>query len=385
MWEPYARRSPRIVRRDTEHAETTCCALFPVDAEGAETMTNAPASQAIDGGDLFDLGQGKLWIGFVLRSIRRRKKSWAAVFLTASALGSLAALAVPKAYFSGTTLIARNDSAIRQITLPGQSADQADPPASLAEPTIKADNNIYRIVDELALVANSRNSEGRIPSAIRGLTEKLFGAPDASTERKGVADKLRASISVSTTSSASQKQVPDTQTVEIGVLWGDPVVATKIIEAATKNYFADRRTAEVGPAEDALRIVEETKNEADKKVEQLRFDLNVPPDDARSLPDSSPLRSALDIQKQYDLRFQDARVSLKNAESAFAYRYRVVTVPEVPVAPVSGSLISIIASLIGAGILATFVTTALDVLRGRILEPWQASRRLNLPLLVDIP
>ena len=169
------------------------------------------------------------------------------------------------------------------------------------------------------------------------------------------------------------------------MLWGDPVVATTIIEAATKNYFEDRRTAEVGPAEDALRIVEETKNEADKKVEQLRFDLNIPPDDARSLPDSSPLRSALDIQKEYDLRFQDARVSLKNAESAFAYRYRVVTVPEVPVAPVSGSLIPIVASLIGAAILATFVTTSLDVLRGRILEPWQASRRLNLPLLVDIP
>ncbi len=348
-------------------------------------MTNAPATQVIDGGDLFDLGQGKLWIGFVFRSIRRRKKAWAAVFLAASALGTLSALAAPKAYFAGTTLIARNDSAIRQITLPGQANDPADPPASLAEPTIKADNNIYRLVDELGLVANFRSAEGRIPSAIRELTEKLFGAPDSTTERKTVADKLRASLSVSTTSSASQKQVPDTQTVEIGVLWGDPVVATKIIGAATKNYFEDRRTAEVGPAEDALRIVQETKNEADKKVEQLRFDLNIPPDDARSLPDSSPLRSALDIQKEYDLRFQDARVSLKNAESAFAYRYRVVTVPEVPAAPVSGSLIPIVASLIAAAILATFVTTALDVLRGRILEPWQASRRLNLPLLVDIP
>lgn len=348
-------------------------------------MTNAPGNQVIDGGDLFDLGQGKLWIGFVFRSIRRRKKAWAAVFLVASSLGTLAALAAPKLYYSGTTLIARNDSAIRQITLPGQSADTADPPASLAEPTIKADNNLYRIVDELGLVATTRTNEGRVPSAIRGLTEKIFGKPDDRAQRKDIADRLRTSLSVNTTNSATQKQVPDTQTVEIGILWGDPVMATKIIEAATKNYFADRRVAEVGPAEDGLRIVEETKNEADKKVEQLRFDLNVPPDDARSLPDSSPLRPALEIQKEYDLRFQDARVSLKNAESAFAYRYRVVTVPEVPVAPVSGSLISILASLIAAGILATFVTTALDVLRGRILEPWQASRRLNLPLLVDIP
>jgi hypothetical protein len=339
----------------------------------------------IDGGDLFDLGQGKLWIGFVFRSIRRRKKAWMATFLLVGVLGTLAALASPKAYYAGTTLIARNDSAIRQITLPGQSADQVDPPASLAEPTIKADNNLYRIVDDLGLVANSRASDGRIGKAIRSLTEKVFGRPDQSAERKAVADKLRLSLSVSTTSSQSTKQVPDTQTVGISVLWGDPVVATKIIEEATKNYFEDRRKAEVGPAEDALRIVEETKNEADKKVEQLRFDLNVPPDDARNLPDTSPLRSALEIQKEYDLRFQDARVSLKNFESAFAYRYKIVTVPETPTAPVSGSLIPIVASLIGAAILATFLTTVLDVLKGRILEPWQASRRLSLPLLVDIP
>ena len=348
-------------------------------------MTNAPTAPMIDGGDLFDLGQGKLWIGFVFRSIRRRKAAWLATFLVVGALGALAALATPKVYSAGTTLIARNDSAIRQITLPGQNADQVDPPASLAEPTIKADNNLYRIVDDLNLVATSRASDGKIARAVRSLTEKLYGRPDQSSERKTVADKLRVGLTVSTTSSQSTKQVPDTQTVGIGVLWSDPVVATKIVEEATKNYFEDRRKAEVGPAEDALRIVEETKNEADKKVEQLRFDLNVPPDDARNLPDTSPLRSALEIQKNYDLRFQDARVSLKNYESAFAYRYRVVTVPEIPTAPVSGSLIPIIASLIGAAILATFLTTALDVLRGRILEPWQASRRLSLPLLVDIP
>lgn len=249
---------------------------------------------------------------------------------------------------------------------------------------IKADTNIYRLVDELGLVANSRSAERRIPAVIRGLTERLFGAPDATAERKRVAHKLRARMSVWTTSSMSQKLVPDTQTGGNGVLWGNSLVATKIIEAATKNYFADRRTAEFGPAEDALRIVDEIKNEADQKVEQLRFDLNVPPDAARSRPDSSPLRSALDIQKEYDLRFQDARVSLKNAESAFAYRYRVVTVPEVPVSPVRVSSRSAPPWLLRHS-LPRLVTASLDMLRGRILEPWQASRRLNLPLLVDIP
>lgn len=358
---------------------------FSAVRQRTSSLTSAPAAQAMDSRDLFDVGRGRLWIGFVFRSIRRRKKEWAAVFLAASALGTLAALAAPKAYFAGTTLIARNDSAIREITLPGRAADPSDPPANLAEPMIKADNNIYRLVDELGLVTSSRGAEGRIPSVIRGLKQTLFGAPDSTAKRKTVADELRASLSVSTTGSASKKQFRDGQTVEIGVRWGDPVVGTKIIEAATKNYFDDQRKAEVGPAEDALRIVQEAKNEADKQVEQLRFDLNVPPDDARSLPETSPLRSALKIQEEYDLRFLDARVSLKNAESAFAYRYRVVTAPGVAVAPVSGSLIPILASVVGAALLATFVTSVLDVRRGRVLEPWQASRRLNLPLLVDIP
>ena len=349
------------------------------------STNNAPTNQAIDGGDLFDLGQGKLWIGFVFRSIKRRKKAWLAMFLVASALGSFVALASPAVYFSGTTLIARNDQAIRQITLPGQQSDQVDPPAALAEPTIKSDANIYRLVDDLGLVARARDSDGAIARVLRRVTEKAFGRPDAKSERRTVADQLRLALTVATTDSKSTKQVPDTQTVEVGVLWADPIVAKTIVDTVTKNYFSDRRKAEVGPAEDGLRIVESAKNEADKRVEALRFDLNVPPDDPRPLPDSSPLRAAIDIQKDFELRFQDARVSLKNAESAFDYRYKVVTVPEVPIAPVSGSLFSIIASIIGAAMLATFVTTALDVLRGRIEEPWQASRRLSLPLLVDIP
>ncbi len=348
-------------------------------------MNNAPNTQMLDGGDLFDLGQGKLWIGFVFRSIKRRKKAWLATFLLASALGSFVALASPTVYFSGTSLIARNDQAIRQITLPGQQSDQVDPPAALAQPTIKSDANIYRIVDDLGLVASARDSDGPIAKVMRKLTEAVFGRPDPKSERRTVADELRAALTVTTIDSASTKQVPDTQTVEVSVLWADPVVAKTIIETATTNYFADRRKAEVGPAEDALKIVEAAKNEADKKVEDFRFDLNVPPDDSRPLPDSSPLRAALDIQKEFELRFQDARVSLKNAESAFNYRYKVVNVAEVPTAPVSGSLMPILASLIGAAMLATFVTTALDVVRGRIEEPWQASRRLSLPLLVDIP
>lgn len=90
-------------------------------------MTNAPARQVVDGGHVFDLGHGKLRIGFVFRSVNRRRKTRAAVFFAANAVAMLSALAAPKTFFAGTTMIARNDSAIRQITLLDQAEGTIPP------------------------------------------------------------------------------------------------------------------------------------------------------------------------------------------------------------------------------------------------------------------
>ena len=41
-------------------------------------------------------------------------------------------------------------------------------------------------------------------------------------------------------------------------------------------------------------------------------------------------------------------------------------------------------ALMGGAILAMFVSVAADILRGRVVEPWQATRAMNLPLLAEL-
>jgi hypothetical protein len=45
-----------------------------------------------DDAELFDLGQGKLWIGFVIRSVRRHWKRALLTFLAVTALSTFLAL-----------------------------------------------------------------------------------------------------------------------------------------------------------------------------------------------------------------------------------------------------------------------------------------------------
>ena len=333
-----------------------------------------------DGGDLFEFGQGKLWIGFVLRSLRRHKLAAAFTFLLISVLASFLALSSPKQYLASTQLIARNDSVLNGLLIPGNSApDRPSPPATLADATIKAQDNLEKIITELNLVGRYQRNEGRVAKLKRRLIEKLTGAPTPAAQHDDVLALLRSGVTVSTADNESVKQ-----TINVGVTWTDPEIAKEIADAVNKHFFEDRRFAEVGPVEDALQIARSTLDEANKKVAQVRFDLNIPEDDERILPDSSPLKPALAIQAGLAQRTQDLELQLKNTEKAFGYRYRVVTPAEAPKAPLSGSLVSLIAGLMAAAIVASFVTTALDIVRGRVVEPWQVTRRLGLPLLAEL-
>jgi uncharacterized protein involved in exopolysaccharide biosynthesis len=341
-------------------------------------MIGSSTAPVAEGGDLFDLGQGKLWVGFVLRSVRRHRLAFLAAFLLVGILGSFLALASPKQYLSGTRLLARNDSQINGITVPNQTAGSSNqPPAVQAEPTIKAQANLERVVDSLHLVERYNVSETSTGRLKRRIMEKVFPAPDSAKKREEIVGLLRQNLTVDATAA-------DKQTVDVSVIWTDPFIAKEIVDQVNENFFADRRTQEVGLVEEAKRIAEEQLESQNATVAKMRIDLDIPVFDDRTLPDSSPLRAELAIQQEYKQRVIDAETQLKNTEAAFSYRYKIVTPPELPVAPMSGSLSSIVLSLIGGGIVGAALTTMLDILRGRVVEAWQVSRRMNLPVLAEL-
>ena len=343
-------------------------------------MSARPGVAPADDGDLFDLGQGKLWAGFVMRSLRRHWIRAGFTFVLIAGLLSFLAFAGNKEWLTSSQLIARNDSVLNGLLIGGNAtSDRPEPPATLAETTIKAQANIEKLVDDLKLVDSYRINENKLARTKRKLTDKVFGATATQVDREDVIRALRAKIAVTTSTTETVKQ-----TINVAVTWIDPLIAQQIVSRIDDNFLVDRRAAEVGPVEDSLGLAQKEKDGADAEVTQLRFDLNVPENSDAILPDSSPLKQALAIQANLGQRVVDLRLQLANTREAFSYRYRVVTPPELPKAPLSGHLKGLIVALMGGAILAMFVSAAADILRGRVVEPWQATRAMNLPHLAEL-
>jgi uncharacterized protein involved in exopolysaccharide biosynthesis len=99
--------------------------------------------------------------------------------------------------------------------------------------------------------------------------------------------------------------------------------------------------------------------------------------------DDDPRVRQLRVQaEQMSLRVNAAQIELDAARAAFKYRYNVIWPPQLPTEPVSPNPKKIFpAGLVASLLLALLVASAPDLLRGRILEPWQIERQLQVPLL----
>jgi uncharacterized protein involved in exopolysaccharide biosynthesis len=93
--------------------------------------------------------------------------------------------------------------------------------------------------------------------------------------------------------------------------------------------------------------------------------------------------------EKYDVlleRIQSARIELDTARAAFKYRYGIIRPPTFPRRPEKPKVPLVLATgLFAALALGTLAATLADLRSGKILEPWQMSRGLGLPVLGQIP
>lgn len=345
-------------------------------------MSQKPSEYGIDGGELFDLGQGKLWLGFVFRSIRRHLRLFLATFLVLATLGVLLALSGSKQYYTGAKLLAaRRDSTIGTITNPNNSGSDPtnETPAQAAEQLIKSDASLTRLVEDLKLVERANVGEPALGKMKRGLFESIFSKPDPASQKRDMIEKLRLALSVATNDREGVKK-----TVEIAVIWQDPLIAKQIVDAAGANFIRDVQEAEIQLITKARDIATEQLKREQDKVADLRDELGIPEFDERPVPESSPLRGALNRVDDYSQRVLDADTQLKAASASFPSRFGVTTPAQLPVAPLNGGLLSLLIPLLASAIVGAFVTTLADALRGRVVEPWQVTRSTGLPLLSDL-
>jgi uncharacterized protein involved in exopolysaccharide biosynthesis len=85
-------------------------------------------------------------------------------------------------------------------------------------------------------------------------------------------------------------------------------------------------------------------------------------------------------------RLEAARIELQTARAAFKYRYTVVTPPQLPTRAAKPRVPLLLAEgCVLAVMLALFAGGVLDLGSGRLMERWQVTRRLHLPILAQAP
>jgi uncharacterized protein involved in exopolysaccharide biosynthesis len=93
--------------------------------------------------------------------------------------------------------------------------------------------------------------------------------------------------------------------------------------------------------------------------------------------------------EKYDVlleRIESARIELDTARAAFKYRYGIIRPPTFPRRPEKPKVPLVFAAgVIAALALGTLAAALADLRSGKILESWQMSRTLGLPVLGQIP
>lgn len=97
------------------------------------------------------------------------------------------------------------------------------------------------------------------------------------------------------------------------------------------------------------------------------------------------LRVAAAKYEELLMRIDSARIEQDTARAAFKYRYSVVRPASVPKKPVKPDVGLILGATFLAALLAALLTGASrDWISGRLVEPWQVERALDLPVLSQV-
>jgi len=97
------------------------------------------------------------------------------------------------------------------------------------------------------------------------------------------------------------------------------------------------------------------------------------------------LRVAAAKYEELMMRIDGARIEQDTARAAFKYRYSVVRPASVPRKPAAPNVVVLfIVALVAALFLALVAGSLRDLRSGTFVEPWQVSRRLDLPVLSQV-
>jgi hypothetical protein len=320
---------------------------------------------------LFDLQAVRVWGAFLRRSLRRH-------WFRAGAVGSLVLLATAALVLSAERQWVVTSTVIAQSSVSLQSDSKLYVPSGSNAPSINpadvilAQDNLVDITDRLGLVHNLQQD---VSPLTRLLSRRSSKSGPKAVKVKDVVARLRSNLQVTA----------EKDSIRLSLSWVDPQKAVEIVQAVEANFLADRERAEIGPREAAQGIIRRYKEAADAEVTTLTAPRPGPTPGVTVPPDPTLLRIAQTNQQDLAQRLEAVSIDLDAARAAYRFRYTIATPPQLPESPASGGRGKLVlAGLLGAFVAGSCVATATDLLSAKVVEPWQVTRRLGLPLLAEL-
>ncbi len=219
-----------------------------------------PPRQSDDHEPLIDLRLVGDLSRFLRNAVRRRRKTVAAIFSAFVLAGIASSILLPRRYYTETKLLADRNVVMPLLGNPDRRLpNEADTPTRMAAELIMTRANLVGIIKSTDLV---RQTEARRPLLGR-LKKKLRTMMQGPMTPEDLVDEtiwgLRSSMHV---------QVGD-GTVVIGIVWNDPDLAFRIVQAAQQSFLEERQAQEISLITGSIAILEKSATEVGADINRM--------------------------------------------------------------------------------------------------------------------
>jgi uncharacterized protein involved in exopolysaccharide biosynthesis len=217
-----------------------------------------PGHFGAESAELFDWALIGSYAMFIVRSIRRHKLLFLAVWIgiVASSVGLMVSL--PKTYRVVATLQAQRNQVVPALSNPTRAMPMdADAPTRLAAETVQRYDNLVALIQETQLLKIWPQRRPPLMRVKDAIWRRLFKPPTPEEQIDNFVYYLRDKIWVTTGEG----------TVTIGIEFPDAQLAYGLVDSALQNFLEARHAADVSSISEAITILEGRAEQAHTALE----------------------------------------------------------------------------------------------------------------------
>ena len=217
-------------------------------------------TQTVNVGDepIFDLKAAGYFIGFVMRSIRRRTRLLVTLCVVCLALSTVVAAISPKVYKISSRVLTRRNLVMAQIANPDRSiSSQADNPTAGAVELIKSRENLENLMTDVDLQKvweEKRSTFYRFKDRVMGTFVKASRQDVHESFLKLLEERIVAQVSE--------------DVVLMDVEWPDPDIAMRLAEGVVSRFMKTRHDMELSEILSSVSILERNVDASRKGIEE---------------------------------------------------------------------------------------------------------------------